>query len=526
MKISSLASNFSIENFLSKLCTLPTPPPNVSVTAPPSVRKPMFFRPFPAAMPTPEMAQSSATIFPPSTSMLWHPSTMLFVPDGLQFFTPISTAAGTMQNAKTMTSPPSSSSTTTGITTTASNEHKHQQQQKKLAASETDRKPGNDQMPKMAPKMSTNSNNAHGDDDHHDDKEDHHHHLVKIPSKNSAFSSLKKACTATVPTHFYGNHQSAPLHSLASFNVPLSSSSSSSSSSASALSICSNAFGTAMGQNKNNDHSSQQIGTTATTTVTTAPSTPSSAVFNYGTQQLNAMGSGKRKRRHRTIFTEDQLYLMEEAFIISHQHPDVQMRERLADKLKLRKERVEVWFKNRRAKERMKTRELQNNQQQMSKSQCMCCSRPSSDLMPTKRIKIDFQKGSAESREQPIVHDKRPKLKKQHQQQHVPVAHPQKIVPLPPHPQQMSPMAPQQYQQQQQPFFDFAKCFGTFGTAPGPAVTGDPMLMHQQHLALANSLSAAAAAGGAGGAFMQQMPAAMMAEQLLAFHHHSMTRRQ
>ncbi|KAL3122051.1 hypothetical protein niasHT_005703 [Heterodera trifolii] len=416
-----------------------------------------------------------------------------------------------------MTPPPSSSSTTAGITTTASNEHKHQQQQQKLAASETDSKPGNDQMPKMAPKMPTNSNNAHGDDDHHDDKEDHRHHLVKIPSKNSAFSSLKKACTATVPTHFYGNHQSAPLHSLASFNVPSSSSSSSSSSSASALSICSNAFGTAMGQNKNNDHSSQQIGTTPTT-VTTAPSTPSSA--------LNAMGSGKRKRRHRTIFTEDQLYLMEEAFIISHQHPDVQMRERLADKLKLRKERVEVWFKNRRAKERMKTRELQNNQQQMSKSQRMSCSRPSFDLMPTKRIKIDFQKGSAESREQPIVHEKMPKLKKQQQHQHFPAAHPQKIVPMPPHPQQMSPMAPQQYQQQQQPFFDFAKCLGTFGTAPGLAVKADPMLMHQQHLALAHSLGVAAAAGGAGGAFMQQMPAAMMAEQLMAFHHHSMTRRQ
>ncbi|KAL3081425.1 hypothetical protein niasHS_011669 [Heterodera schachtii] len=536
MKISSLTSNFSIENLLSKPRTSPTPPPNASDTAPPIV--PMFL-PFPAAMPTPETVPA-ATIFPPPSSMLWPVH-------GWQFFTPIATASSTKQNAKAMTPPPRTSSTTTGTEPTASNDNNHQQQQQKLtaaaAASEMDSKPGNEQMPTLAPKMPTNPNNAHGDDAHHDD---HHYHLEKMPSNNSAFSSLKKACTATVATQFYGSH-SAPIHSLTSFNVP-SSSSSSSSSSASSFPINSNAiFGTAMCQSNNNDHSSHQIGTTATT-VTTAPSTPSSAVFNYGIQQLSAMSSGKRKRRHRTIFTEDQLFLMEEAFINS-QYPDVQMREHLADKLKLREERVEVWFKNRRAKERKKTREIQNNQQQLNKSQSMCSSRPSSDgtpknghseeedesgddsldtspmLVPTKRLKV-----SAECREQPIEHDKMPHLKQQQQQQqqqqHVPVAHPQKIVPMPPHPQQMSPMAPQQYHQQQQPFFDFAKCFGTFGTAPGLAVTADPMLMHQQHLALAHSLGVAAAAGGAGGAFMQQMPAAMMAEQLLAFHHHSMISRQ
>ncbi|KAL3103886.1 hypothetical protein niasHS_000880 [Heterodera schachtii] len=44
------------------------------------------------------------------------------------------------------------------------------------------------------------------------------------------------------------------------------------------------------------------------------------------------------------IFTECQLYTMEKAFITC-QHPDVQMREHLADKLKLCEERVEVWFK-------------------------------------------------------------------------------------------------------------------------------------------------------------------------------------
>ncbi|KAL3103884.1 hypothetical protein niasHS_000878 [Heterodera schachtii] len=98
----------------------------------------------------------------------------------------------------------------------------------------------------------------------------------------------------------------------------------------------------------NNNNLSQQIGTSTTTTKSST---------NYAIQKLSAISSGKRKRRHRTIFTECQLYTMEEAFITC-QYPDVQMREHLADKLKLREERVEVWFKNRRAKERRKTREV------------------------------------------------------------------------------------------------------------------------------------------------------------------------
>ncbi|KAL3103822.1 hypothetical protein niasHT_020851 [Heterodera trifolii] len=95
-----------------------------------------------------------------------------------------------------------------------------------------------------------------------------------------------------------------------------------------------------------NNNLSQQIGTATTKSST-----------NYAIQKLSAISSGKRKRRHRTMFTECQLYTMEKAFIAC-QYPDVQMREHLAEKLKLREERVEVWFKNRRAKERKKTREV------------------------------------------------------------------------------------------------------------------------------------------------------------------------
>uniref|UniRef100_A0AC35UAS8 Homeobox domain-containing protein n=1 Tax=Rhabditophanes sp. KR3021 TaxID=114890 RepID=A0AC35UAS8_9BILA len=61
--------------------------------------------------------------------------------------------------------------------------------------------------------------------------------------------------------------------------------------------------------------------------------------------------SSKRKRRHRTIFTDDQLSILEETFL-NTQYPDISMREKLAVQCSLKDERVEVWFKNRRAKHR------------------------------------------------------------------------------------------------------------------------------------------------------------------------------
>ncbi|XP_071804438.1 uncharacterized protein [Asterias amurensis] len=65
-------------------------------------------------------------------------------------------------------------------------------------------------------------------------------------------------------------------------------------------------------------------------------------------------GSGplrKRRRRARTIFTEDQRQQLE-VFFTDDQYPDITSREVLAESIGMSEARVQVWFQNRRARTR------------------------------------------------------------------------------------------------------------------------------------------------------------------------------
>ena len=71
----------------------------------------------------------------------------------------------------------------------------------------------------------------------------------------------------------------------------------------------------------------------------------SAASHHSATGVSMTTSSGKRKRRHRTSFTEEQLEKLEATFLQTH-YPDVLLREQLALTVDLKEERVEVSFPN------------------------------------------------------------------------------------------------------------------------------------------------------------------------------------